>query len=127
MIHPLLRLVATQPQLLADHAEAYADLFGEELGAASARWKRRVVLKSIGLCLVGVSAALGGVALMLWAVIPPADIHAPWALLVAPLVPLAVAGACWWTGNARSPAAFEGMRQQMRADVAMLREVSTPS
>ena len=25
MIHPLLRLIATQPQLLADHAEAYAD------------------------------------------------------------------------------------------------------
>ncbi|HET7793152.1 MAG TPA: hypothetical protein VFL64_07180, partial [Rhizobacter sp.] len=83
--------------------------------------------KSIGLCLVGVSAALGGVALMLWAVIPPAEIHAPWALLVAPLVPLAAAGVCWWIGSARGPAAFEGVRQQMRADVAMLREVSTPS
>ena len=26
MIHPLLRLIATQPHLLVDHAEAYAEL-----------------------------------------------------------------------------------------------------
>ena len=127
MIHPLLRLIATQPQLLADHAEAYADLLGEEIGAVSVMWKRSVALKAMGLCLVGVSAVLGGVALMLWAVIPPADIQAPWALLVAPGLPLAAAIACWVASrNDAASSAFEGLRRQMRADVAMLREVSTP-
>lgn len=127
MIHPLLRLVATQPQLLADHAEAYADLIGEELGAASALWKRSVALKALALCLVGVSAVLAGVALMLWAVIPPADIQAPWALVAAPALPLAAALLCWLVSrNDAANNAFEGIRQQLRADVAMLREVSTP-
>ena len=127
MIHPLLRLVATKPELLADHAEAYADLISEELGTASALWKRSVALKALALCLVGVSAVLGGVALMLWAVIPPADLHAPWALVVAPVLPLAAAVLCWLTSrNDAANNAFEGIRQQLHADVAMLREVSTP-
>jgi uncharacterized membrane protein YqjE len=127
VIHPLLRLIATQPQLLADHAEAYADLLGEELGAATVQWKRQAVLMAVGLCLIGVSAVLGGVALMLWAVIPPADIQAPWALVVAPLLPLVVAIGCLLSCRTSAAAgAFDALRQQMRADAAMLREVSTP-
>ena len=31
MIHPLLRLTTTEPHLLGDHVEAYADLVGEEV------------------------------------------------------------------------------------------------
>jgi uncharacterized membrane protein YqjE len=125
MIHPLLHLMATQPQLLADHAEAYADLLGEELVSASARWKRRVLLNSIALCSLGVAAVLGGVALMLWAIIPPADIQAPWALVVAPLLPLGAAVACLLAVKAeREAGTFDNVRRQMKADVAMLREVS---
>jgi hypothetical protein len=128
VIHPLLRLIATQPQLLADHAEAYADLLGEEIGAATARWKRQAVLAAVGLCLLGVSAVLGGVALMFWAVMRPEDIQAPWALVVAPLLPLAIAIGCFVAANRSSvpSSPFDNLRQQMRSDVAMLREVSTP-
>lgn len=125
MLHPLLHLVTSQPHLLADHAEAYADLFGAELDAASTSWKRKALLSAVALCSAGVAAVLAGVALMLWAVIPPADIHAPWALIAAPLLPLLAAGACLLA--ARTPpgeAAFDAMRQQVKADVAMLREVS---
>lgn len=125
MIHPLLHLIATQPHLLADHAEAYADLLGEEIGSASALWKRRAVLNAVALCSLGVSAVLGGVALMLWAVIPPADIQATWALIVAPLLPLAVAVACLLAAKANPQAgSFDNVRRQVKADVAMLREVS---
>jgi cytochrome c biogenesis factor len=127
VIHPLLRLIATEPQLLADHAEAYADLIGAELGAASAIWKRSVALKAFALCLFGVSTILSGVALMLWAVIPPENIQAPWALVVAPGLPLIAALLCWLVSrNDAAQTAFEGIRRQMRADVAMLREVSAP-
>jgi hypothetical protein len=124
-MHPLLHLIATQPQLLADHAEAYADLVGEELGAASMVWKRRVALNALALCFTGVATVLGGVALMLWAVIPPADMQAPWALIAAPTLPLGAALACWLYGRA-TPAhgTFDNVRRQMKADVAMLREVS---
>ena len=31
MIHPLLRLIATEPQVLGDHVEAYAELVGDEV------------------------------------------------------------------------------------------------
>ena len=125
MVHPLLHLIATQPQLIADHAEAYADLLGEELGTASAVWKRRVALNALALCSVGVAAVLAGVALMLWAVIPPSDIHAPWALIVAPLVPLLAAIACVMAARAEVRTGnFDTVRMQVKADVAMLREVS---
>jgi uncharacterized membrane protein YqjE len=125
MMHPLLHLITTQPQLLADHAEAYADLLGEEIGTASAVWKRRVVLNALALCGLGVAAVLGGVALMLWAVIPPADIQAPWALVVAPLLPLLGAVACVVAARSEvRTGAFETVRRQVKADVAMLREVS---
>lgn len=124
-MHPLLRLVTNQPQLLAEHAEAYADLFGEELGAASAMWKRQALLGAVALCGLGVGAVLAGVALMLWAVIPSADIQAPWALIVAPLLPLVAAIACAVAARSQTAdGAFGAMRQQVKADVAMLREVS---
>jgi len=124
-MHPLLRLVTNQPQLLAEHAEAYADLFGEELSTASAMWKRQALLGAVALCGLGVGAVLAGVALMLWAVIPSADIQAPWALIVAPALPLLAAIACALAARAQTTTGFFGaMRQQVKADVAMLREVS---
>jgi hypothetical protein len=125
MMHPLLHLIASHPTLVADHAEAYAELVGEEFSAASLRWKRRALLSAVALCALGVGAVLAGVALMLWAVVPPENLHAPWALIVAPLVPLAAAAGC--AAAARTPAgpgAFDNVRRQLREDVAMLREAS---
>lgn len=124
MIHPLLRLVATQPQLLADHAEAYAGLVGEEIGRGIAGVKQRVLLMAIALGLVAVAAVLAGVSLMLWAVIPAAGMQAPWALLAAPGVPALVAVACFIGGRAKPAEAFADLKQQMAADLVMLREVS---
>ncbi len=125
MIHPLLQLIATQPQLLADHAEAYAELMAEEIDGVSAAWKRRAVLNAVALCSLTAAAILAGVALMLWAVIPSADLQAPWALIAAPLPP--VAAGLWCLMAARrlgEGRAFENLRRQLAADMAMLREVA---
>ena len=124
MIHPLLRLIATQPQLLADHAESYAGLVGEELGKTTLVWKKRVLLNAVALCLVGVACVLGGVALMLWAVMPAANIHAPWALIAAPAVPALVALWCAYEGQRESGDTFKDLKQQIAADLVMLRDVS---
>ena len=125
MIHPLLRLVATRPQLLADHAEAYAGLVGQEWGATAASWKQRVLLGAVALCLFGVAVVLGGVALMFWAVTPSANIQLPWALAAAPLVPALAALACgWWAQRASQPG-FAELKRQIACDLALLREVST--
>ena len=123
-IHPLLRLIATQPELLVDHAGAYAGLVGEELGKTAAAWKLRVVLNVVALSLLAVSAVLGGVALMLWATVPAAQVQAAWALIAAPAVPAAVAIGCALAGRERYISAFADINKQLAADLTMLREVS---
>lgn len=124
MIHPLLRLIATQPHLLVDHAEAYAELASEELGKTATLWKWRVVLSVVALFLIGVAVVLAGVAVMLWAVIPASGIHAPWALFAAPLVPAAIGVGCLIKARQRPPGSFDALKRQMRADLLMVREVS---
>ena len=124
MIHPLLRLVATQPQLLADHAEAYASLVSDEIGRSAASLKQRVLLNVVALCLIGVAAVLGGVALMLWATLPPSSMQAPWALIAAPAVPAVVGVICALVGQRQPGDAFAELKQQVAADLVMLREVS---
>ena len=124
MIHPLLRLIATQPHLLVDHAEAYAELASEEIGKTASVWKWRVVSGVVGLFLIGVAAVLGGVALMLWAVIPSADIQAPWALVAGPLVPAVIALGCLIKARQQPPSTFDALKKQIRADLSMVREVS---
>ena len=124
MIHPLFRLVAMQPHLLAEHAEAYAELVAEELSKTGAVWKRRVVLGALALILLAVAVVLGGVALMLWAVTPTAKILAPWALLVAPALPALAALCCMFAAPRNSGDVFGDLKQQAEADLAMLREVS---
>ena len=127
-MHPLLHLVISQPLLLAQHAQAYGELVAAEIGAVSAAWKRRAVLNGAAGCCLGVAAVLGGVSLMLWAVIPAPQIHAGWALLAAPLFPvtLALGGLMVARGRADSCAAFDRIREQVKADLAMLRAVSGP-
>ncbi len=125
MLHPLLRLIATQPQLLADHAEGYADLVAAEAGSAYAAWKRSVILNAAGLCSLGVSTVLVGVALMLWAVTPVATMQAPWALVVVPLPTLALAVWCLLAARGTDIAnAFDNVRRQVKADMAMLRSAA---
>ncbi len=125
MIHPLLRLAATEPHLLGDHVEAYAALVGEEVSKVSTSWMTRIGLYAVGLCMVGVGLVLGGVALLLCAALPSSAYPAPWAMFVIPLTPFAIAGACILAARStRIETAFDAVRKQLTADMAMLREVS---
>lgn len=127
MMYRLLQLFATQPQLLADHAEGYAELLVTEIGHVSAAWKRRAVLNALALCCLGVAAVLAGVALMLWAVLPVAHLQALWVLIATPLLPIAAAVGCLVAARVKGDdSPFANVRQQMKADMAMLREMSAP-
>lgn len=124
-MHPLLHLIATRPHLLADHAEAYAELVAAEIGSVSAAWKRRAMLNAVALCCLGVAAVLAGVALMLWAVIPAAPVQALWVLIAVPLVPMVMAVWCVLAAQPQGDdGPFDNVRRQVKADMAMLREVS---
>ena len=125
MLHPVLHLIATKPQLLGEHMEAYAELVGVEVGKTTELWKARVALYGMALFLLAVGTVFTGVALMLWAVVPTINMQAPWLLLIVPLVPLLVGALCVFRahGEAQNPA-FDTLRNQISADLAMLREVS---
>ena len=123
-MHPLFQLIATRPQLLAEHAEAYAELVSADMGIVSASWKRGALLHAGALVSLLLAAILGGVALMLWAVIPLAQMQAPWALWAVPLPLFAIALGC--VVVARAPLesrAFDNLRRQVKADMGLLREV----
>ena len=125
MFHPLLHLSATKPHLLGEHVEAYADLVGAEVGKTTKHWKARVALYGMALFLLTVGTIFSGVAVMLWALVPTINMQAPWLLLVVPLVPLLVGALCVFRARAEPQhPAFDTLKNQVSADLAMLREVS---
>lgn len=127
MIYPLLRLIATRPQLLLDHCEAYADLLIAETTQASAHWSRKAVLTLAAACSVGVAAVLTGVAVMIWAVTPVITGPISLALTGAPLVPWILALGCVIAARSRGNGGnMEVLRQQLSADMALLREKAGP-
>lgn len=127
MLPPWLTLVTGQRQLLAEHAEAYAELVQAEAAALGTAWRRQAVLGALALSSAAVAVVLGGVALMLWAVIPPATGQTPWLLVAVPLLPLALAGVCALLAQQPAAAApFGSLREQLRADWSLLREAETP-
>ena len=125
MIHPLLRLAATQPHLLGDHIEAYAALVGEEVSKVSTSLMMRVGLYAGALLMFLVGLTFVGVALMLRATVPASDYSAGWALFVVPLTPF-VLGAIFVVVARVKPIEkpFDTIKKQLNADMAMLREVS---
>lgn len=127
MTHPLLHLIATRPQLLADHALAYAALLTAEISRASVAWKRQALLSALALCCLAAALVLAGVAVMLWSLIPETDMRAPWALIAVPLLPSAVAIWCLLAVRAQGAGdAFDNVRQQVQADIDMLRQAGAP-
>ena len=122
-MHPLLALAASQPQLLAEHAGGYAELLALEAGEFSQAWKRRLLLHALALGSALMGLTLAGVAALLWAVTPPAQIQAPWMLWAVPLLPLFGALGCLLVAQSGARGqSFDRLRQQLAADLQMLRE-----
>ena len=70
---------------------------------------------------------LAGMALLLCAVTTDAQIQAPWALIVVPLVPFVASLACMaWIFAQHPLRPLVHLRSQARADLDMLRESSAP-
>lgn len=124
---PLLRVLASEPDALVEHAAAYADLASDELQELQAHWVRRLLWLAVA-AVAGLAALLlGGVALMLWAALPEIDAGRVWLLWVVPLVPglVAVSGVLAARRIDARPA-FGNLRAQLREDMAMVREGLAP-
>lgn len=125
MLHPIFHLVATQPELLGQHAQAYGELVSAELSAQAGVWSRRALLAAVALCLLCVFLVLVGVALMLWATLVP-EPRLAWVLVAVPSVPGVGALVCYLLARRRDAAdaqSFAELRSQMQADLALLREL----
>jgi hypothetical protein len=127
MLHPIFHLIANQPQLLGNHAQAYSELIGTELAVQSAAWIRRALLGAVMLGLLCVAVVLAGVAMMFWITqmnaIPSATL---WVLASVPAVPAVMAAVCGVILlNVRTEPAFAELRRQAQADIALLRSLPT--
>ena len=128
ILHPVFRLAVAQPALLAEHAAAYACLFGEELALGSAQIKRRLLCLLAALFCVAVAAVLAGVAVLLWVMPSAAGLPPLWVFVAVPAVPLALAAWLAWMGRAQGPTvnAFATLGQQLSADADLLRRAAMP-
>ena len=123
MLHPVLRLLATRPHWLAEHAEAYAELAAAEAGAAALAARRSVILAATVFSGLGLSAVLGGVALMLWAALPSLPGATAWVLWAVPALPFSAAILALLVKQSGSDeGSFVLLRQQLQADMVLLRE-----
>lgn len=126
MIHPLIKLIASRPELLVHHAAGYGQLFAVQAEEAALQLRLRAVLAAVAVVCAGAGIGLGGVALLLLAAVSLAEMPHPWLLLLVPLAPLAVAAGCGAVLFKKPPAwSLDKLREQMAADVAMLHEVSS--
>jgi hypothetical protein len=126
MIHPVFRLIARRPQLVAEHAQAYVALLSEQVGEVADSLKKRAVLAVAGLVALLVGLVLAGVAFMLWGATPDGSMRAPWALFVGPLLPLGAGIGCLLAAKGMEMTSpLEKVREQINADIGMLHEAST--
>ena len=127
MIHPLFRLAASQPLLLAEHAAAYASLLSEEVAVTSARLQQRVAFQLAGAACLMVAATLAGVAVLLWAALAESGIRLPWLLGATPALPALLGAWLLRRGQARQTSdPFGTLRRQLAEDAALLRSTATP-
>jgi uncharacterized membrane protein YqjE len=126
-MHPLLHLLMKQPELLSEHAQAYAELAACEISDLAAALRRQALWSAAAVCCAIAALVLAGVALMLAALLPEARGAALWALLVAPGVPLLGLLVCVQALRVQTQSpAFSALRQQLRSDVQLFKEVTAP-
>ncbi len=125
MIHPLFKLVATRPELLAQHLMAYGQLVAVQAGEAAVQLRIRALLLGGAIVGAAVGVGLGGISVLLAAALPAAQMPMPWMLVAVPLVPLGIAGLCALALQ-RKPEAWslEVIRGQLVADAALLQEAT---
>jgi heme/copper-type cytochrome/quinol oxidase subunit 3 len=126
MIHPLFRLLVSEPQMLAEHAEAYAELVSEEAGAVAQRMKRKMVLHAVSALAFFLALILACMGLMLWAALPVAEMRSPWGVIAVPAVALLIGVAAHLAARSRADEerGIKVIREQLAADAAMLRGVT---
>lgn len=126
MIHPLIHLAASRPELLAEHGEAYAALVAKAVDDWKSGLIKRAVLGAVALLTAGLSLLFIGIAVMLWAVTPEEDVRSLVTLIAVPAVMVVItAGAGFYAKSGAPPSPFADLKKQAAADLQMLREMKS--
>lgn len=121
VLQSLLYLLTSQPELLIEHGQNYAQLIQTELCSQLAAWKRTAWLVVTMLCCLSITGVLAGVAVLLTVSSPPAQIHAPWAMGLVPLCPLLLAAGCWYAmRKQKTSGGYRSVLEQYQQDLAVL-------
>ena len=124
MVHPIFSLLITKPELVMEHVAGYASLMREEASSVGLEVAKRAVAWGVTLFAALVFLILAGVAAMLAAM--QDQFH--WALVLVPLVPLAIAVAAFMVARKRLPEkAFGELKAQLDADAQALRAIGARS
>lgn len=128
MFNPWFELLATRPQLLAEHASAWAELLAAESAAALSGLRRRLMFQLAAALAAVLGVTLSAVALMLWAVTPAVQFSPLWpgALLwLVPVLVLVLAAGLWMTARQASDggnrARLQRLANQWQADLSLMK------
>ncbi len=121
MLHPLYKTLASDPQLVLEHASAYLQLAGVESREALQHWRTRALVGTGVVASCWLALALAGAALLLLAAKPWSTLDQPWLLVMTPLLPLlAAGGGVLWLRAGRPSPAFLLLREQWEQDLNLL-------
>jgi hypothetical protein len=126
MLRRWLDMAVARPELLADHAGAWAQFLAAEWTPAWRAQQRLVLLWALALLSGGTGLLLGGVALMLAVVTPPGQL-ALWptqgVLWLVPLLPLLLSLACVMAARHQpKDGTWTRVTRQWEADRALWRQ-----
>ncbi|MDO5654077.1 MAG: hypothetical protein Q4G39_08235 [Brachymonas sp.] len=124
MLYSLIKILLLRPTLLAQHFANYADAFRHEMQAGARQWAVKLVAGLVcGVCVL-ITLVLAGVAVMVGVL--QNQFH--WALVLVPLVPLAMALIALGLALRKvDHAPFALMREQFAADMAMFTGNGSPA
>ena len=124
MVHPILSLLISRPELVVDHVAGYAALVQEEASSAARTMVRQAIAWGVALLGLIVFLVLAGVAAMLGAML--GEFH--WALVLTPGAALLVSLLAVAIARRQIPATrFTQLKVQLHADARALRLAASAS
>ena len=125
LIHPFFKALVSQPELVAEHAGAYAALASAEVGEVVTQWRLRILLQLLAAGLAVTGVGLGGVALMWLGAQGAAAMPAPWVLAAVPGACLGGAAVlAWWQSTLNTKADLASLRTQWALDRQLWQEAA---
>ncbi|RYY94197.1 MAG: hypothetical protein EOO24_25250 [Comamonadaceae bacterium] len=123
MIHPIISVLVSKPELVLEHVAGYASLVREEAASAGAQVARRAIAWGVTLIGLLLFLVLAGVAIMIGAT---QGFH--WSLVIVPGIALAMAIGGFMAARKRMPEdTFTELKAQLDADAQALRAIGARS